>query len=134
MASQGEGVEKDAGKAVEWYEKAVAYGCEDARKNLGELAFSLGQQAEEKAGNGTGNQAFQDRMLALEYYRKAQAQEQDGAMEKVRDLSLALGKEREQGGQDQDALALYEESMELGSQEARIQAASSLRGSPKGDL
>lgn len=123
MASQGEGVEKDAGKAVEWYEKAVAYGCEDARKNLGELAFSLGQQAEEKAGNGTGNQAFQDRMLALEYYRKAQAQEQDGAMEKVRDLSLALGKEREQGGQDQDALALYEESMELGSQEARIQAA-----------
>ena len=123
MASQGEGMEKDTGKAVEWYEKAVAYGCEDARKNLGELAFSLGQQAEEKAGNGTGNQAFQDRMLALEYYRKAQAQEQDGAMEKVRDLSLALGKEREQGGQDQDALALYEESMELGSQEARIQAA-----------
>lgn len=123
MVSQGEGAEKDAGKALEWYEKAVAYGCEDARKNLGELAFSLGQQAEEKAGNGTGNQAFQDRMLALEYYRKAQAQEQDGAMEKVRDLSLALGKEREQGGQNQDALALYEESMELGSQEARIQAA-----------
>lgn len=123
MASQGEGVEKDAGKAVEWYEKAVTYGCEDARKNLGELAFSLGQQAEEKAGNGTGNQAFQDRMLALEYYRKAQAQEQDGAMEKVRDLSLSLGKEREQGGQNQDALALYKESMELGSQEARLQAA-----------
>ena len=123
MVSQGEGAEKDAGKALEWYEKAVAYGCEDARKNLGELAFSLGQQAEEKAGNGTENQAFQDRMLALEYYRKAQDQEQDGAMEKVRDLSLALGKEREQGGQNQDALALYEESMELGSQEARIQAA-----------
>lgn len=123
MASQGEGMEKDAGKAVEWYEKAVAYGCEDARKNLGELAFSLGQQAEEKAGNGTGKEAFQEREQALEYYRKAQAQEQDGAMEKVRDLSLALGKEREQQGQNQKALTLYEESMELGSQEARLQAA-----------
>ena len=123
MASQGEGMEKDAGKAVEWYEKAVAYGCEDARKNLGELAFSLGQQAEEKAGSESGEQASLDREQALTYYRKAQAQEQDGAREKVRELALALGKEKEQQGQDQEALAFYEEAAAQGSVEACSQAA-----------
>lgn len=123
MASQGEGMEKDAGKAVEWYEKAVAYGCEDARKNLGELAFSLGQQAEEKAGSESGEQAALDREQALTYYRKAQAQEQDGAMEKVRDLALTLGKEKEEQGRDREALAFYEEAADQGSMEACLQAA-----------
>lgn len=123
MASQGEGTEKDAGKALEWYEKAVEYGCEKARKQLGELAFSLGQQAEEKAGRESGEQASLDRGRALTYYRKALDQEQDGAREKVRDLALALGKEKEQQGRDQEALASYEESMALDSQDARLQAA-----------
>ncbi len=123
MASQGEGMEKDAGEAVEWYEKAVEYGCEDAKKQLGKLAFSLGQQAEEKAGSESGEQAALDREQALTYYRKAQAQEQDGAMEKVRDLALTLGKEKEEQGRDREALAFYEEAADQGSMEACLQAA-----------
>ena len=123
MASQGEGTEKDAGKALEWYEKAVEYGCEKARKQLGELTFSLGQQAEEKAGRESGEQASLDRERALTYYRKALAQEQDGAREKIRDLALSLGKEKEQQGRDQEALAFYEEAVKQGSMEAGLQAA-----------
>lgn len=123
MAEQGKGMEKDEAKAMDWYEKAKAYGCEEAGQALGALAFAWGQALEEKAKAETGPQARTDWQQAWHDYQRALAEDYPGAAEKIKALGLQLGKEMEAKGQDAEALAYYQAALDLGSQDALLQAA-----------
>ena len=61
MYSNGQGVEQDYKKAVEWYRKAAEQGHADAQNNLGFMYY-------------TGQGVEQDYKKAVEWYRKAAEQ------------------------------------------------------------
>ena len=123
MAEQGKGMEKDEAKAMDWYEKAKAYGCEEAGQAIGALAFAWGQALEEKAKAETEPQARTDWQQAWHDYQRALAEDYPGAAEKIKALGLQLGKEMEAKGQDTEALAYYQAALDLGSQDALLRAA-----------
>ena len=110
-------------QAMDWYEKAKAYGCEEAGQALGALAFAWGQALEEKAKAETGPQARTDWQQAWHDYQRALAEDYPGAAEKIRALGLQLGKEMEDEGQDAEALAYYQAALDFGSQDALLRAA-----------
>ena len=116
----------DAGKydeALAWYEKAKAYGCEEAGQAIGALAFAWGQALEEKAKAETEPQVRTDWQQAWRDYQRALAEDYPGAAEKIMALGLQLGKEMEDEGQDAEALAYYQAVLDLGSQDALLRAA-----------
>ena len=116
----------DAGKydeALAWYEKAKAYGCEEAGQAIGALAFAWGQALEEKAKAETEPQVRTDWQQAWRDYQRALAEDYPGAAEKIKALGLQLGKEMEDEGQDAEALAYYQAVLDLGSQDALLRAA-----------
>lgn len=123
LAEAGKGMEKDEDKALEWYGKALDYGCEEAQDALADLAFHKGEQAEEKTRNATGDTAQQARLEALAAYRQAQEQGKDEAKDHIITLDLAQGKDYRDAQLEEKALPLYEEAIELGSQEAILEAA-----------
>ena len=123
MAEQGKGMEKDEAKAMDWYEKAKAYGCEEAGQAIGALAFAWGQALEEKAKAETEPQVRTDWQQAWRDYQRALAEDYPGAAEKIKALGLQLGKEMEDEGQDAEALAYYQAALDLGRQDALLRAA-----------
>lgn len=123
MAEQGQGMERDKVKAMEWYKKAKSLGCEEAGPAIGALAFELGQQLEEKAGAETGAQAMTDWQQAWKSYRQALEEKHPGADEKIKVLGLQLGKETEAQDEVQQALEYYQGALAQGSQEALLLAA-----------
>ena len=123
MAEQGQGMEKDKVKAMEWYEKAKSYGCEEAGPAIGALAFELGQRLEDKAGAETGAKAMADWQQAWKSYRQALEEKHPGAAGKIKVLGLQLGKEMEAQDEVQQALEYYQGALAQGNQEALLLAA-----------
>lgn len=123
MASRGQGMEKDEALAMEWFEKAKSYGCEEAGAAIGALAFELGQRLEDKAGTECGEQAQADWQQAWHYYQWALSEKDPDAEKKIRALGLQVGKAMEAQGEAQKALEYYQEALELGNQEALLRAA-----------
>lgn len=129
LAEAGKGMEKDEAKALEWYGKALDYGCSDAREALADLAFRKAETAREKAQRATGEEAQQARLEALADYRKARQQGKEEAADAIVALDLEQGKVYSEAHQEEEALALYEEAVELGSTDA-IREAGRLCGDP----
>lgn len=123
MAEQGQGMDANKDKAMEWYEKAKSYGCEEAGPAIGALAFELGQQLADKASAETGGAAMADWQRAWQSYRQALEEKHAGAAEKIQELGLQLGKEMEAQGEAAKALDYYQAALEQGSQEALLRAA-----------
>lgn len=123
LASQGKGMEQDLDQALDWYGKAKIYGCDGLESTLGALSFELGQQLEVKAEDEPWEQAQVDWQRAWHYYQLAMYEVHPGADEKIEELGLQLGKKMEQQGQDQKALAYYQEAINLCNQEATLRAA-----------
>ena len=73
MYDNGEGVTKDAVKAVEWYQKAAGQGYAIAQYNLG-LMYHIGIGV------------TQDAVKAVEWYRKAAAQGDADAIQRLKAL------------------------------------------------
>ena len=73
MYDEGDGVEEDDVKAVEWYRKAAEQEYSDAQYNLGAMYY-----------NGEGVE--QDYAKAVEWVRKAAEQGHEGAKEALRNL------------------------------------------------
>ncbi|MGM9517494.1 MAG: zinc-ribbon domain-containing protein [Acidaminococcus sp.] len=122
LAEAGKGMEKDETKALEWYGKALDYGCEGAKKALADLAFRKGESARERAQSATGDEAQRARLEALADYRKAWQQGREEAADAIVALDLEQGKAYREAHQEQGALSLYEEAVELGSTEAILEA------------
>lgn len=122
LAETGKGMDKDEAKALEWYGKALDYGCEGAKKALADLAFRKAESARENAQSATGDEAQRARLEALADYRKAWQQGREEVVDAIVALDLEQGKAYREAHQEQEALSLYEEAVELGSTEAILEA------------
>ena len=122
LAENGKGMEKDEAKALEWYKKALDYGCTEAQEALVKLSCRKAESAKAKAGSATGEEALQARMEALEDYRKAWEQGRAEAADSIIALDLEQGKAYCEVRQEEKALPLYEEAVELGSTDAILEA------------
>lgn len=122
LAEAGRGMEKDEAKALEWYGKALDYGCTEAREALADLAFRKAESAREKALNATGEEAQKARLEALTDYRQARQQGREEAADAIVALDLEQGKAYREAREEQEALSLYEEAVELGSKDAVLEA------------
>lgn len=123
LAEAGKGMVRDEAKALEWYEKALEYGCGDAQAALADLAFRQAEKAAQKAKGANGAAAQQARLEALEDYRKARQQGRDEAAEPIIALDLEQGKAYREAHQEEQSLSLYEEAVELGSTDAILEMA-----------